>query len=279
MISDPEQYDNDPNSSEPQSPPSELGNFTLLNPQNYLSMAQNPAAAIINSEIGKYGKEMRENIAQTQSKIRPLFAVNTKSVLQKLKSLLCPFIVKNWSRSGHEGGQATPTSNPNAPDLYTPLVFAFFFILIISLANIIQDTFSFERVTYTFCKFFIIVVLQVVLSKFLFYIVGFQGTFTIFSLFADLCSVSVHISLCTLFCWNKVVLYIITAYSVVAAFYWTIKTLNSQSGIQTKPKTGQTYSILFVGLIQGLVPLLFIRSYGGKQPIEAPIQIETPVTQ
>ena len=225
--------------------------FGFVDPQKYLSdIANGQAANFINAGIGKYNSEIQENIQKTQSTLRTYFNVNTKSIVSKLQKILFPLTVKDWSRSVPEEVPHVQAVNHNLPELYIPIVFTFLFILLTSLSNIVNGTFSFANVTYTFTKFFVIVILMVLLTKLLFY-VGCQITSSIFTLFADLC------------------------YTFMASFYWTIKTMRSQSGMQTKPKPAHTYSILLIAVLQGLIPLFFVKSCGCAKKIP----INTEVTQ
>lgn len=249
--------------------------FGFVDPQKYLSdIANGQAANFINAGIGKYNSEIQENIQKTQSTLRTYFNVNTKSIVSKLQKILFPLTVKDWSRSVPEEVPHVQAVNHNLPELYIPIVFTFLFILLTSLSNIVNGTFSFANVTYTFTKFFVIVILMVLLTKLLFY-VGCQITSSIFTLFADLCSVSVYISLANLFCFNMKIRYVVLCYTFMASFYWTIKTMRSQSGMQTKPKPAHTYSILLIAVLQGLIPLFFVKSCGCAKKIP----INTEVTQ
>lgn len=252
-----------------------LSTNAFVDPKRFLSEFTNMQASnIVNAGLGRYNAEIQENLMKTQSTLRTYFSVNTKSIVTKLKKILFPFTDKEWSRSVPDDVPRIQAANPNLPELYIPMLFTFLFILLMSLSNIVNGTFSFTNVTYAFTKFFAIVVLMVLLTKMLFY-VGCQISASIFTLFADLCTVSVYISLANLFCFNTKIRYVVLCYTFVAAFIWTIKTMKSQSGVQSKSKAGHTYSILLIAVLQGLIPIFFVNSCGCAKKI----QIDTEITQ
>lgn len=228
---------------------------TLLDPTSYLKTA-NTAAKLIANNVNV--DDLKNRLSESESIIRPLFAVNYKSLMAKIKCLLCPFIIKNWSRSVPDGEPAIPITNPNLPELYTPLLFFYTFLLLSSIYRGIHHQFSFENLSYLFAKSGGILLFLVLLSKLLFFLINIPNPYPLFSLISDLSIFGFYTSVINL----SILLipslkFIVVFYVIAASFLWTIRTLNPKSGIQSvRPSPTHTYSIVILALLEAITPFL-----------------------
>ncbi|KAK8871006.1 Protein yif1b [Tritrichomonas musculus] len=228
---------------------------TVLDPTRYIQTA-NTAAKLIANNVNI--DDIKNRFSQSESFIRPLFAVNYKSVLAKIKCLACPFIVKNWSRSVPDGEPAIPITNPNLPELYTPLVSFYTFLLLSSIYRGMNHEFSFESLSYLFAKSGGILLFLVMLSKLLFFLVKMPNSYPLFSLISDLSIFGFYTSIINLsVCIIPSLRFLVLIYSLAASFLWSIRTLNPRSGIQSvRPSPSHTYTIVIVALLEALTPFL-----------------------
>lgn len=259
MISDTGMYDSDQTAPDPSTEPTSQNIF--LTPESVINNVQNimnsSAASFVGQNLSERFGFFQEKFSQNESKIRPYFAVDQKSVIQKIKGLACPFIIKNWSRSVPEGHPAIPLVNPNLPEFYTPLLCAFTYLLFSSLVQGSQEKFSYDWFSRTFFKIFTIIAFEVVITYFLFYIFSIPNTIGIFTLLADYGCINFYLALSTMFCWNTTLRIIVLLYSAVAAFTWYIKNLNPKTSAQpSRASSAATYTILFIALFQAI--LLFV---------------------
>jgi len=71
--------------------------------------------------------------------LKNLFKVSNTSVIRKMKILLIPFRHKNWGRlrddDAHDSKYASPRDDPNAPDLYIPLMSFITYMLLVGLCK------------------------------------------------------------------------------------------------------------------------------------------------
>jgi hypothetical protein len=71
--------------------------------------------------------------------LKILFKVSNTSVVRKMKILLIPFQHKNWGRlrdeDAHDSKYASPRDDPNAPDLYIPLMSFITYMLLVGLCK------------------------------------------------------------------------------------------------------------------------------------------------
>ncbi|EAY17806.1 hypothetical protein TVAG_016360 [Trichomonas vaginalis G3] len=197
--------------------------------------------------------KLTQQFQQSQSLIPPYFAITRASFLHKIKNLACPFIVKQWSRSVPEGQTCSPIDNPNAPELYTPLVFTFIFMLITSLIKGAEKGFSMDFLYICILKFICILFFEIVICKLCFSNFGIQGTYPILSLLSDFSSISFYLTIISLFSWNRALFYVSYLYCAAAAFLWTLRTLNSEQCMaqrQTQSTQIITYFLLILAAIQ-----------------------------
>lgn len=228
---------------------------TILDPTSYLKTA-NTAAKLIANNVNI--DDLKNKFSESESIIRPLFAVNYKSLIAKIKSLLCPFIIKNWTRSVPEGQPAIPIANPNLPELYTPLLFFYTFLLLSSIYRGIHNKFSFENLSYLFAKSGGILICFVLLSKLLFFIMNIPNPYSLLSLISDLSVFGFYTSVINLsVLFIPSFRFIIVIYVIAASFLWSIRTLNPKSGIQSsRPSQSHTYSIVIIALLEAITPIL-----------------------
>lgn len=247
---------------------------TILDPKSYLLNA-NTAAKLIANNVNI--DDIKNRFSESESFIRPLFAVNYKSLLAKIKSLLCPFIVKNWSRSVPEGQPAIPITNPNLPELYTSLVFFYVFLLLSSIYRGTHNQFSFENLSYLFAKSGGILLFLVCLSKLLFFLINIPNPYSLFSLISDLSIFGFYTSIINLsVCIIPSLRFIVVFYVIAASFLWSIRTLNPKSGIQSvRPSASHTYTIVIIALLEALTPLLLSE----KVIKEIPSVVSIPVSE
>ena len=233
-------------------PPPQSGN-PILNPSVFLQFA----GAALPEDIKQIDpNNIRNQVEKGQAMIPPYFDVTRKSVLHRLKNLICPFAVKQWSRSVSDGKKCIPVNNPNAPELYTPIVFSFFYFLMSSLISGIRNEFSMDNLYLLVLKFSLVVTAEVLLFKFLFSYLGIIGTYPLLSLVADFSCISFYLSITSLFSWNRVLYWISTIYCALSAMIWTLRTLKSEqciAGRQTSSSQFITYLLFFISIFQAVL--------------------------
>jgi hypothetical protein len=221
-------------------------------------------------------QQFGERVTQGYSSVGVYFHVNLKSVQNKLRTLLFPFNVKEWSRAPRGGADPLPTNNPNLPELYTPLVFSFVFLLEASVYMGVNGIFTFEKITILFIELFGYLVAAVCASKALFLMVGFPHSYPFLTLAADLGVISVYLSVDIFMSWSWFLRLVTLIYCGLAAALWTIRTLNPREGVQAVPPTpAQTYSMLSIALIQAIIPFLLVRKATISEPLSPKIPTHT----
>jgi hypothetical protein len=243
------------------SDPAIPSSHVIMTPERYLD---NPGAR---AALGVAGAAMQtgfqhfeERVTQGYSSMSLYFRVNLKSVQSKLRTLLFPFNVKEWGRLPPGGAEPLPTNNPNLPELYTPIVFSFIFLLEASVYLGVNGIFTFEKITILFVELFGYLAAAVCISKALFLMVGFPRSYPFLTLAADLGVISVYLSVEIFMSWNWLLRLVTLIYGGLAVAFWTIRTLNPREGIQTVPLTAaHTYSMLSIAIVQVIVPFLLVR--------------------
>lgn len=235
---------------------------TILDPAKYFETATTAAKILLPNNVNT--EEIMNRVKQSESTIRKYFAVNYKSVKTKIIHMACPFIVKDWSRAVSDGQHAIPIENPNLPELYTPLVFLFLSLLLASINRGISGTFTFTYITALFAKFVGYIAFLVVFSLFLFFIVGmpnsYQRTLIYFADFGILTFYTAFVNLVTLI--FPQIRLVCLLYSIFAAFFHSIRTLNQKTGMQSVHSTpSHTYSIALTALLVGLAPVILSERY------------------
>ena len=217
------------------------------------------AEALVKANLTEKFGDFQEHLTQTESTIRPYFTVSCWSVLEKLKKMAFPFRVKDWSRSVEEGKPALPVVNPNLPELYTPIVFTFAFILVSSVIHGCNDDFTFEHSTRLFLKFIGFLIFDVLFAEIVFFAVGIPTSFPILQVIADLSSMTFYLTIETAVSWNTMLKYVALVYCGVCSIFWTIRTLNPKSAIKpVHPSPSHTYTILGVALLQAVAPFFLV---------------------
>jgi hypothetical protein len=215
------------------------------------------ATRVVDNVAATYGGAA---VAQGYSSIRPYFWVTDRSVREKIAKIVFPFSVKHWSRNLPEGAEPLPANNSNLPELYTPIIFGFAFLLLASAFRGMARQFSYENFSLLSLKVFTYVLFIVFLTKGLFFVLAIPGTAPLLTLLADLGVITVHLTLVTLVSWNTWLKILMEGYCVAALFLWTIKVLNPRLVIQgTSLNTSQTYCFLGVAVVQDAA-LIFLAS-------------------
>jgi hypothetical protein len=246
-------------SQQPQQP-AESGD-TILTPNLFLKVAGNA----LPQQLKDFGdidpNKIYGQINAQTAMIPPYFAVTKNSVIHRIKNLICPFIVKQWSRSTPEGQKCLPAINPNAPELYTPIVFSFFYFLMSSLISGIRGEFSMNDLYAMILKFALCIAIEVGVSKILFANFGVCGTYPALSLAADFSCISFYFSITSIFSWHKYLYWISTLYCAAAAMIWTLRTLNSEPCMagRQQQQTSQfiTYVLFITAVIQALLVFIY----------------------
>ena len=217
------------------------------------------ATDAITNGVTKQFSGIEEKISNSNKFLRPYFAISNESFLYRIKSLLLPFFIKNWSRAV-ENQDPIPLNNSNLPELYTPLVFSFLFFLLHSIIKGFKNEYSFEKASLLTIKFGFTILLEVLFAKLLFFTLGLETTHSILTLFSDFGCISFYLCLISFLCWNNYLRTFSLIYSSLALLWWAIRTLSSDSSIAGKlksPSKFQTYSIIGLSLLQVLVLLIF----------------------
>lgn len=236
--------------------PSPMNN--LISPEMF-KMAQIFTQQALPEELKNLDpSKIEQRINASQALIPPYFAVSKTSIIHRIKNLACPFIVKQWSRSVPDGQQCIPLSNPNAPELYTPILFCLVFFLLSSLISGVQNSFSMDRLYSSMLKFSLVITAEVFISKMLFKNVGVQGNYPILSLIADFSCISFYISLVTLFSWNSWLYWISFLYCALAALIWTLRTLNSEQCMAGRQTSSTFITYILLGFAVFQIILLYI---------------------
>lgn len=118
--------------------------------------------------------------------LRPYFHVSNVYVLRKLQILMLPFLVKNFRRSRRKIAVAnpetdgleqveqfdTPVSDPNAPDLYIPLMSLITYILLLGFSHAQVSQFKPEVLGVTTSSAMLLLLLEVAIIKVGFWLIG-----------------------------------------------------------------------------------------------------------
>ena len=79
--------------------------------------------------------------------LRYYFDVSNSYVASKLRTILFPFIKKDWDRQGANQGFLTPREDVNAPDLYIPSMAFTTWVLLIGIQAGRQQQYAFSLFT------------------------------------------------------------------------------------------------------------------------------------
>jgi hypothetical protein len=257
-----------------QSPSGFLGTGQGLAGTAAAQLVSSISTTAVNEELGK----MAGRLSQTDSIIRPYFRVNVASILHRIRRLIFPFTAKDWSRAVNDNELALPITNPNLPELYSPLVFMFVFLLISSVLLAVKHVFTFEKVSLLFLKCVVLLAFEVGGAKVAFFAVGVPMSFPILTLAADLGSISFYLSLAALVSWSSFLRFVVLAYCGAASLLWTVRTLNPRSGVQpAHPSPAHTYSIFAVAAVHAILPFFIVLNLSGPQGIPRVVPVSSPI--
>lgn len=111
--------------------------------------------------------------------LRYYFDVNNAYVLKKLQILFLPYRHSEWERKSAPGGNGTtlspPSQDPNAPDLYLPLMALMTYVLVAGYVSGADGRFTPEVLASTASTGMAIVMLEVVLIKLTLYLLQSEG--------------------------------------------------------------------------------------------------------
>ncbi|OHT07818.1 hypothetical protein TRFO_23857 [Tritrichomonas foetus] len=261
-----------PDQSQSGSMPDMGQSSAILDPTLYIQTANAAASVLLKgTDINTKMDEIKTRFTESESTVRRYFTVDYKSVITKITNLACPFNVKNWSRSVEDGKPAYPIYNPNLPEFYTPLVFLFSFLLLSSVYRGVNEEFSFEYISYLFIKTCGYLAFLVLLSKLIFFIVNIPNSYSLLQLVADLSVFTFYTAVVNVFvCTFSSLRWIAIIYCIVASFFWSIRTLNPKSGIQSvHPSPAHTYSIVIVAALQAFAPIILSEKVIVKKAVAA----------
>jgi len=233
---------------------------TPANFKNISNFIGKAGGDIIGNNVKTQFNEIGEKISSGNKFLKPYFAVSNQSIIHRIKNLIFPFYVGDWSRFVDKDQPYLPTSNPNISEMYTPLLFSFLFILIKSIIDSIRGNYSFEAVSISTFKFMFSIIAEVVITKIILFSIGFEQTHSPLTLLADFGCISFYLSLISLFSWNSFMRNIALIYSCAGSLLWYLRTLYSEpciSSRQTKPSKLQTYSFIILSLFQSIMLFLF----------------------
>ena len=107
--------------------------------------------------------------------LRYYFDVNNAYVLKKLQILLLPFRHAQWERMADGTSLRPPSQDPNAPDLYLPLMSLVTYILVAGFVSGADGRFTPEVLASTASTGLAIVLLEVILIKLGLYLLQSEG--------------------------------------------------------------------------------------------------------
>lgn len=258
------------NQQQPQQPAA--SGDTILTPGLFMKVAESALPQQLKG-LGEIDpNKIRGQIDAGTAMIPPYFAVTKNSVIHRIKNLICPFVVKQWSRSSPEGQKCLPATNPNAPELYTPIIFSFFYFLMSSLISGIRGEFSMNSLYAMILKFALCIGIEVGVSKLLFSNFGVNGTYPALSLAADFSCISFYFAITSLFSWSRPLYWLTTLYCAAAAMIWTLRTLNSEPCMagRQQQQTSQiiTYVLFVTAVIQAVLVFVYTpRTYATASAI------------
>ena len=153
---------------------------------NAASAMQQVATGMAMNYLGKAATDATAFTGSYLEQVRYYFDVNNAYVIQKLKVLALPFRHKEWERSVCAQGRLQPPKlDVNAPDLYLPTMAYITYILVVGFVMGANGTFTPDVLGMTASTGLVIVLLEVALVSFAFYLV--QGARIPF---LDMCSTS-----------------------------------------------------------------------------------------
>ena len=114
------------------------------------------------------------------AQLRYYFDVNNSYVLKKFQILLLPYRHTDWMRKSAPGGHGAipqpPSTDPNAPDLYLPLMGLVTYILVAGFVSGADGRFTPEVLSSTAITGLVIIMLEVILIKLALYLLQTDGS-------------------------------------------------------------------------------------------------------
>lgn len=238
--------------------------------------AQIPAFSGLNPELFQMGvnvvtnqfidnqkiTEISQTLQDSQAQIPPYFAITRETVLHRLKNMICPWIVKDWSRTVSDGQKCIPLNNPNAAELYTPLVTSFLYFLLIALIKGIQNQFEIGAFYVRILYFALYIISISLLSRFILFSRMSEAIYPFLTLIADYLCLTFYTSIVCLLSFNSIVKLIVAIYCAASVFLFTARTIASEpcmAGRNGNDALVHTYTIFGVALVQAI--MLFVFTY------------------
>lgn len=256
----------------------QMGNMSNMGGDElFRTVASNP----LTTASIKYGQEMIHSKMSviryfTINRLRYYFQVDNSYVIKKFKILMFPFVHKNWRREEHDyvgaNGQQSrewrsPKDDVNAPDLYIPTMAFITYILTYGLALGLFHRFTPEVLGLTASTALLMLFLEILLMKFVFYI---MGDVLIQPALLDLCAyssykyVGVIVDLLVgimLGSWMMTFATLITGFSLAL---FMIRTLNKVTSTGLTPSqddaSRRNYLLLSLGAVQILMSFFLVRN-------------------
>lgn len=246
---------------DPTTAPQQPAAFSGVNPDIF-KMGVNVVASRLNMNNPQLN-EISKTLEESQAQIPPYFAVTRETVLHRLKNMLCPFIVKDWARSVPDRQKANPLNNPNAAELYTPLLLTFSYFLLSAIIMGLQGKFSLGSYYIKFLYFFLYIFAQALISRFILF-ANLETTYPLLTFIADYLCISFYLIIICFFSFNKAIKIVITIYCAISCFQYTLRTLHSEPGLagrqaQTTSKL-HTYFLLGVSFVHAIMVFIFAPS-------------------
>jgi len=186
--------------------------------------------------------------------LKNLFKVSNTSVYRKMKILLVPFRHKNWGRlrddDAHDSKYASPRDDPNAPDLYIPVMSFITYMLLIGLCKGLGSSgFSPEMLGNSIWNSFVVQMFECVIIK-----VALSTTSTSIS-FVDIISytgykyfgLAIH-TFCRML--GTYVSILVGIYITIASFFFILKAIAAVVPNQSNSGPPRHLIILCIALTQ-----------------------------
>jgi hypothetical protein len=177
----------------------------------------------------------------------------------KLQRLLFPFTSTGWSRPHRDSeSDGVSRAHPNLPDLYIPIVFTWAFLLLTSVIRSLRGRFRLEQIGVLAFKLGAYLAGATAAAKGLAFVVRMPGERPILTLIADLGVLPVYLTVCQLACQLPRMGTAARCYCVVAAVFWTVRTMKPRSDIQSTHRSYRhEFCILALACVQAAALLFF----------------------
>lgn len=217
-------------------------------------LASNLVSNIVTPQVDQYVRQ----IEQGQASLPPYFAVTRRTVLYRIKNMVCPFIVKQWSRVVADEQRPTPLSNPNASELYTPLLFFFIFILLKCVKYGLYNGFDVSLLYKNFSYLSLAFLCLSAVTKFILF--PSLKEYSLITYVADFSCVTFHLTLTTIASFINFYLKIgIMIYCTIASLIWTLRTIRSEPCyINNIKRTTLVQNYYLLGVSAAVSSLIFL---------------------